>query len=324
MARIKRDRKVNKGGEEVTYLRAVDGGKRTSQAIAKPSQRQRSSAIARIPSGKSSDSPPCYREREKNRIIASLQAGSSLLVVGDGGCGKTFLARLVAAELEEAGFAVALLRPTTVKDFIGRLAVAFDIDMENLEGKKRASPELQVAIAEHLAEHRCFVIIDSAHRLQVALRVWLDDLLEQRQPMLLFATHPPARDLFMKLPRLELKPLDDDSIRDLMETTGGELSLEMTPARLARLQQRSGGNPMLARRIVDEERLGLEPNGPDHTRWIDGTPFLVAILVCFVVVRVVGLGLNNTNLYLLGAIAAGGATAVRLLVGRIPQRRSKL
>ncbi|MGJ0607994.1 ATP-binding protein, partial [Cylindrospermopsis raciborskii] len=58
-------------------------------------------------------SPYIYREEDFKRIVASIQSASSLLVVGDQGSGKTFLAEQVYKALLIAGFSVAYVEPCT-------------------------------------------------------------------------------------------------------------------------------------------------------------------------------------------------------------------
>ncbi len=139
--------------------------------------------------------------------------------------------------------------------------------------------QLQDEIAATLQATPAFIIIDDAHRLPLGLRQWLDSLLNARQRFLLLATSPPRRDIFLKLPRIELQPLDPQPIRSLMQHAAHDLNLHLSPAQLAALAERCGGNPMLAARVVREEYLGLDDTAPDHTQWIDGTPLLVAGLM---------------------------------------------
>jgi len=79
-----------------------------------------------------------------------------------------------------------------------------------------------------------------------------------------------------------------------------EAGRELTPAEISALAERSGGNPLLARRAVREHLLGLEPSSPDHTEWIDGTPLLLAAVMVFSVLRYLGRGMHSTDLYLIG------------------------
>jgi hypothetical protein len=184
--------------------------------------------------------------------------------------------------------------------------------------------QLQTEITALLAEQRVALLVDDAHRLPVSLRVWLEQLLTQGQPMVLFATHPPRKDIFLKLPRLELKPLDHTQIRELMQEAAAAQNLALSPAQLAILQERTGGNPMLARRVLDEERLGLDATAPDHTEWIDGTPLLLAVLLIFSAVRFLGRGLHQTDLYLLGGFLAVAVGIARLLLASLPRKSNRL
>ena len=109
-----------------------------------------------------------------------------------------------------------------------------------------------------------------------------------------------------------------------MQQGASELGIELSAAQLAQLQQRCGGNPMLAKRVVREEYLGLEENSPDHTQWVDGTPFLIAGLMVFTIVRFIGLGLNSTSLYLIGGLVGVTVGIVRLLLFSLPKKSVRL
>ncbi|MGB7417393.1 MAG: ATP-binding protein [Thermosynechococcaceae cyanobacterium] len=307
---IKRHKRQLANGEERVYLYAVskDGTQRRSLSS----------------SPASSVSPPLYRSTEKNRIVAALQANSGLLVVGEAGIGKSVLGEAVAEELQELGFTVAIAHPLTVKQALSDIAHQLGVDTETLEGKSLTSAQLSVAIAEWLKDNTAFLICDDAHRYAIQFRTWLAQLHEQRQPLLLLATFPPARDIFLRLPRIELKQLADRPIRSIMRTAAQSLGVEMMPSQLAKLQQRCGGNPMLAQRVVMEEYLGLDATNPDHTQWIDGTPFLIAALMILVIIRFIGLGLNSTSLYLIGGILTIAVGVIRLLVYSLPRKSGKL
>jgi hypothetical protein len=272
----------------------------------------------------SSDSVRAYRHTEKNLVLAALQTGSSLLVVSDIGMGKSALAKFVAADLRQASVAVALIVPTTPKQTLLDCATQLGADTMRENGKQMTATQLQASIAEFLRANQAFLLFDDAHRLPVSLRVWLLSLLESGQPLLLFATHPPRKDIFLKLPRIELKALPHQSIRELMHAAAQELGLELTPSQLATLQERCGGNPMLARRVIRETYLGLEDTAPDHTQWIDGTPFLIAVLLVFSAVRFLGRGLHQTDLYVLGGFLAVAIGIARLLLATLPRKSEKL
>lgn len=307
--RIKQHRRTLATGEERTYTYAVsdDGTDRRS--------------LSNTPS---SVSPRAYRSREKRRIVAALTANSSLLVVGESGCGKSFLAEAVAAELQSQNFPVAIAKVQTVKQMLISIAVQLGVDTETVEGKSLTTSQLQEAIAEHLKNNSAFLICDDTQRFPASLRCWLAELHAQQQPLLLLATFPPARDIFLKLPRIELQPLKEREIREIMQQEAYGLGLSLKPGQLANLQQRVGGNPMLAKRVVREEYLGLEDTAPDHTQWIDGTPFLIAGLMVFTVVRLIGLGVNSTSLYLIGGILTVAVGVFRLILLSLPRKSARL
>jgi hypothetical protein len=274
--------------------------------------------------GEGTISTTCYRNAEKRRIVAALQANSSLLIVGEAGGGKTMLGEFVAEELKLLGFTVVSVKPSTAKQLLVAIAFQLGVDAESLEGKQLTAMQLMQAIADYLQDNLAFLIFDDAHRLQVQIRCWLERLHELGQPLLLLATHPPARDIFLKLPRIELEPLSDRIIRQIMMEAAGDLELELSTAQLAHLQQRAGGNPMLATRVIREEYLGLDDPSPDHQQWIDGTPLLIAGLMTFTITRFIGLGLNSTTLYLFGGILAVAVGIFRLILYSLPRKSGRL
>jgi hypothetical protein len=269
-------------------------------------------------------STACYRSTEKRRIVAALQANSSLLIVGEAGSGKTALSDFVAEELDLLGFTAITVQPSTAKQMLLAIALQLGVDAESLEGRQLTAMQLMQAIADYLQDNLAFFICDDAHRLQVQIRCWFERLHELGQPLLLLATHPPARDIFLKLPRIELEPLGDRTIRQIMKDAAADLELELSTAQLAHLQQRAGGNPMLAARVIREEYLGLDDPSPDHRQWIDGTPLLIAGLMTFTILRFIGLGLNSTSLYLFGGILAVAVGIFRLILYSLPRKSGRL
>lgn len=271
-----------------------------------------------------SDFLTCYRVSERDRIVAALQANSSVLVVGETGSGKTTLGEFVAQKLQEMGFRVAIIKPIASKQLLTRLADVLGVDTTDLEGRALTMDGLKRSIAAHLLDNTAFLIWDSAHRLEAKFRAWLEDLHAQGQPMLVLATFPPGNDIFIKLPRIELKPLPTKAIRAILQHTAELLQMNLHDGQLSKLQERCGGNPMLATRVVWEEYLGLEDLAPDHTQWIDGTPFLVAALMCLVIVRFIGLGFNSTSLYLIGGMLTVALGVVRILIMSMPRKNTRL
>jgi hypothetical protein len=122
--------------------------------------------------------------------------------------------------------------------------------------------------------------------------------------MLVLATDPPRADIFINIPRIELKPLPERTIREIMKGAARERSIDLSSADLSKLQERAGGNPMLAIRSIEEEYLGLDIEGADHRRYFDITPLILVVGVIFIIMRFIGLGTNNQSLYIFGGISA--------------------
>jgi len=256
--------------------------------------------------------------------VAGLLSGNSLLVVGEPGSGKSSLAHFIAQDL--TGFRLVHLKASTPKQMqmVESVAEQLSVDPATLEGKKMTLAQLQKALFADLLGQTAIFICDDAEQYPLSFRQWLESLLSTKAVMLVLATWPPAKDLFLKLPRLELEPLPEAPIRDCIQGAATELGIRLKPGQVSNLMERCGGNPMLAKRVVLEEHLGLKITGPDHTQWIDGTPFLVAGLMCFTLVRFLGLGFSSTSLYLLGAFLTVVAAIARLLLYSLPRRKGRL
>ncbi|TBR56851.1 9-O-acetyl-N-acetylneuraminate esterase, partial [Westiellopsis prolifica IICB1] len=138
------------------------------------------------------------------------------------------------------------------------------------------------------------------------------------------ATDPPRTDIFINIPRIELKPLPEHAIREIMIQAAIERGIELKPSDLAKLQERAGGNPMLAMRAVDEEYLGLEMEGADHRRYFDITPLILLVGVIFVVMRFIGLGTSDQALYIFGGIAAAIFLGLSRLLYNLPRESQRI
>lgn len=259
-----------------------------------------------------------YRQAELNRTTASLLADGAILIAGEDGSGKSVLAIAVVEKLQADGFLVAFIEPATPKQMLLEIAHQFEIPTENLEGKSLTADKLQRAIAEFLEENTAFLIIDDAHCCDAKFRMWLKQLRRGGAPMLLLATDPPRTDIFINIPRIELKPLPEYAIREIMIIAAAERAIALKPSELSKLQERAGGNPMLAARAVDEEYLGLDVEGADHRRYFDITPLILLAGIAFVVMRFIGLGTNDQALYIFGGIAAAVFLGISRLLYNLP------
>jgi hypothetical protein len=155
-------------------------------------------------------------------------------------------------------------------------------------------------------------------------RIWLKQLRRKGVPMLVLATDPPRSDIFINIPRIELKPLPEKAIRQIMKAAAQERAIALTSADLSKLQERAGGNPMLAIRAIEEEYLGLDIEGADHRRYFDITPLILVVGVIFVIMRFIGLSTNDQALYIFGGIATAIFLGLYRLLYSLPQEERRI
>lgn len=267
-----------------------------------------------------------YRQAELNRTTASLLANSAILIAGEDGSGKSTLANAVVENLQEDGFTVAFIEPATPKQMLLEIAHQFDIPTEDLEGKSLTADKLKRAIATFLEENTAFLIIDDAHSCDTKFRMWLKQLRRGKSPvpMLLLATDPPRTDIFINIPRIELKPLSEAAIREIMIAAAAERGISLKPAEMSKIQGRAGGNPTLAIRSVEEEYLGLDVEEGDHRRYFDITPLILLVGIAFVVMRFIGLGTSDQALYIFGGIAAAIFLGLSRLLYNLPRESGRI
>ncbi|MBH8561926.1 ATP-binding protein [Nostoc sp. CENA67] len=267
-----------------------------------------------------------YRQAELSRTAASLLANGAILIAGEDGSGKSVLANAVVEKLQNDGFTVAFIEPATPKQMLLEIAHQFDIPTEDLEGKSLTADKLKRAIATFLEESTAFLVIDDAHSCDAKFRMWLKQLRRGKSPvpMLLLATDPPRTDIFINIPRIELKPLPESAIREIMIAAALERGITLKPAEMAKIQSRAGGNPTLAIRSVEEEYLGLEVEEGDHRRYFDITPLILLAGIAFVIMRFIGLGTSDQALYIFGGIAAAIFLGLSRLLYNLPRESQRI
>jgi hypothetical protein len=273
-----------------------------------------------------------YRQAELNRTTASLLANGAILIVGEEGSGKSVLGNAVVERLTCDGFLVAFVEPTTPKQMLLEITQQFELPTEDIEGKNLTMDKLKraiclqqrFAIAQFLSDNTAFIVLDDAQSCDMKFRIWLKQLHRKGVPMLVLATDPPRSDIFINIPRIELKPLPEKAIRQIMKSAAQERAIALTSADLSKLQERAGGNPMLAIRAIEEEYLGLDIEGADHRRYFDITPLILVVGVIFVIMRFIGLGTNDQALYIFGGIAAAIFLGLSRLLYSLPQEERRI
>lgn len=272
-----------------------------------------------------------FRQPEIDLICSAIDAKQSLLLIGKTGEGKSYFAQKVDEELSARGWVCWRGRyEGQAKSLFESIAVRFDIPTTieiNDEGKEKAMTAIQLKaeLADNLARANWILIFDDADRLPVSFRYWLEELHRLNVRLLLVSAPPMPKDIFLKLVRIQLRPFDKSFLRSMMADEAQAQGIQISAAQLADFESRVGSNPALAKRIVSEQRLGLvsdmEGDRPDY---IDGTPFIIALLAAVSVIRFIGRGLGDNSLYIIGGIAMVATMIVKILYQAANRRNRRL
>jgi ATPase subunit of ABC transporter with duplicated ATPase domains len=93
----------------------------------------------------------CYRNQERNRIIAILKADSSVLVVGREGMGKTTLVEAVVRHLRRRIQGTSG-RASNSKNMLKSMAEQLQISLKTMEGTSLTADGLRSVIKTHLMQ----------------------------------------------------------------------------------------------------------------------------------------------------------------------------
>ena len=273
---------------------------------------------------------PDFRQPEIDLICGAIDAKQSLLLIGKTGEGKSYFAEKVDENMSARGWTVWRGRyEGQAKSLLESIAERFQIPttIEVSEGREKPMTALQLKkeIQDNVARPNWLLIFDDADRLPVSFRYWLEELHREDTRLLLVSAPPLPKDIFLKLVRIEMRPFEANFLRTLMVEESIAQGVQISPAQLADFESRVGSNPALARRIISEQRLGLVSDREgDRTDYIDGTPFVLAILGAVSIVRFVGLGLGDRSLYIIGGMAMVTGMTIKILYAAANKRNRRL
>lgn len=254
-------------------------------------------------------------------MVSAVRAGQSVLVLGEAGSGKTTLARACLDALSSELSCALSSYKGSLKQVLADMAQQLGIPTENENDKKLTAEQLKQEIAINVNE-QTVLFCDNANRWPASLRYWLEELLSTGVMLVLFAVHNPKKDVFLRLLEIELVQPSDLHIRVVMAAEAQRLGVKLSRAQLAKLQARAGRNPMLARKVIQQEALGFEST-PEHSQYMDISPMVLAALALLGMVRFIGLGTGDRALYVVGGCAVVVVLALRYL-GRMSKNRRRL
>jgi hypothetical protein len=173
---------------------------------------------------------------------------------------------------------------------------------------------LKQEILENAGEDT-LLIFPEAKRLTTSIRYWIEDMISVGAKVVCFAVANPGKDIFIDMLEIELSLPSDAHICLVMaaEAQRQGLQIQIDKSRLAELQPLAGRNPMLARKIIKQEKLGIKQDKPEHTNHVVIMPVIIAMLFSFAVVRFIGMGTGNKGLYITGGVCLVSAIALKQL-----------
>ncbi|MEM8723398.1 MAG: hypothetical protein AAGE84_29625 [Cyanobacteria bacterium P01_G01_bin.39] len=223
--------------------------------------------------------------------------------------------------LAEFDCAIATYKGSLKKFFV---AIAYQLGCATEDGNDK--PLTVDALKEEImlnAGDDTLLILPEAKRLTTSIRYWLEDAIAQGVKVVCFAVANPGKDIFLDMLEIELDLPSDRHIREVMEAEAQKQGLQISKSRLAELQPLAGRNPMLARKIIKNEVLGLKQDKPEHTQYVVIMPIIIAALMAFGIVRFIGMGTGNKGLYITGGVCLVTGMALKQL-GSVKGARKRL
>jgi hypothetical protein len=266
-----------------------------------------------------------------DKVCAAVRAGNSVLVLGEAGTGKDDFALALHEELlGEFNSAIATYKGS-IKKFFVAIAMQLDIPTTETQYNKNGYPtgekDLTVdALKQEILENSgedTLLIFPESKRLTTSIRYWIEDMISAGAKVVCFAVANPGKDIFLDMLEIELSLPSDAHIRLVMAAEAQRQGLQIDKSRLAELQPLAGRNPMLARKIIKNEALGLKQDKPEHTNYVVIMPIIIAALFSFAVVRFIGMGTGNKGLYITGGVCLVSAMALKQL-GNVRGARKRL
>jgi hypothetical protein len=257
-----------------------------------------------------------------NHVVKAIAAGNSVIVLGEAGTGKTDFALALHEEMSgEFNSAIATYKGS-IKKFFVAIAMQLGCPTEDERDRPLTVDALKQEILENAGEDT-LLIFPEAKRLTTSIRYWIEDMISAGAKVVCFAVANPGKDIFLDMLEIELSLPSDAHIRLVMAAEAQRQGLDIDKSRLAELQPLAGRNPMLARKIIKQEKLGIKQDKPEHTNYVVIMPVIIAMLFSFAVVRFIGMGTGNKGLYITGGVCLVSAMALKQL-GNVRGARKRL
>ena len=252
----------------------------------------------------------------------AVRAGNSVIVLGEAGTGKGEFAVALHEEMSNEFTSAIATYKGSIKKFFQAIAMQLGCPTENDEGKAMTVDALKEEILINSGEDT-LLVFPEAKRLTTSIRYWLEDMISAGARVVCFAVANPGKDIFLEMLEIELELPSDAHIRVVMAAEAQRQGLQISKSRLAELQPLAGRNPMLARKIIRNEKLGIKQDKPEHTQYVVIMPIILACLMSFGIVRFIGMGTGNKSLYIFGGVSLVAGMTLKQL-GSVKGARKRL
>lgn len=251
--------------------------------------------------------------------MSALGAGRSVIVLGETGLDDGLPQQI--QDRWDGHFATATYKGSG-KRFFQQIAWQLEVPTESDEGKALSMDLLKEEIAMN-CNSSTLLVFPEAKRLTTGIRYWLEDLISNGVVVCCCAVVNPKRDIFLKMLEVELELPNDKVIRKMMRQEAQKLGLQLSESRLAALQPLVGRNPVLAKKTIQQEALGINPEQlPEHAQYLDITPLIMGAVSMLGVLKFWGMASGDRTLYVIGGVAIMVGLAMRY-IGKVGVGRKR-
>lgn len=256
--------------------------------------------------------------------MKAVDAGASVLLIGETGLGAVELGRELHSYFGASGNCAIATYKASTKILVKTIAEGLGIPTQT-DDEKPKDLNLEQLKEEVLSNiEGTIIILPEAQRLPQSIRYWLSDcLVDGGRVICLAAQMERKKDLFLELLEIEMALPSDDRIRSIMRAECERYGLRLSEAQLAGLQPLAGRNPMLARKVIRSEALGIKQEKPEHSQYLDIWPLVLVFFCLLGTLKFIGRGTGEQSLYLIGGVAIMVGMSLRY-AGQIKGARRKL
>lgn len=248
---------------------------------------------------------PLYEEQYQ-KMLSALEARLSFKLIGEAGSGKSTLIDRLLKQIKGYDRIITASYDGSVKQTLLCIAGQLGISGDESLNCDRLKEEIF-----HSIDNSTLIVCDNAHRWAASLRYWLEIVHGKGATLILVAIEDLKKDIFVRLLKIELKETKESLIRELMLRTAIEEGYPISPDNIAYLQSLAGNNPMLAKNLIREAKMGRHIEQGSHNQYINVAPFVNGVIAALGIIRFVGLGLNDTSLYIFGGIVVIVSASLR-------------